>query len=305
MAYLRGPDLINPYAWAVTYLRFRSKPVPPVLPSVGIGNLRTGGTGKTPLVMEMVKRLPSPAVVTLGYRRKRRGCFTSEEHPSPDHLGDEGYMIHRKTGVPVVACKDRLKGAEMAKALGARVVVYDDVFQYFGVRPHVSVLLLRPSDVNSYVLPFGPLREPFPAYRFADLLVFNFKLDPPSPLPDLGKPTFSMRYRVEGIVRGGEVLPLKGKRVFVFCAIADPMSFIRAVKEGGGEVVGKKVYPDHWWISERDIVKIRKRAEKMGAVPLCTEKDFYRLNLPDIPYLKVSVDVDEGLFKEVERRLGL
>ncbi len=285
-------------------MRLRSTPRRPVLPSVGVGNLRTGGTGKTPLVLELVRRLPDPAVVTLGYRRRyRRGCFTSEEHPSPDYLGDEGFMLHRKGNVPVIACKDRLKGAEMAKALGAKVVVYDDVFQYFGVRPHVSILLLRPSDVGAYVLPFGPLREPFGAYRFADLLVFNFKLDPPSPLPDLGKPTFTMRYRVEGIVREGKVLPLEGQRVFVFCAIADPLSFVKAVKEGGGVIVGKRIYPDHWWIPRRDIESIKRKAGESGAIPLCTEKDHYRIGDPSLPYLKVSLDVDEGLFTEVLNRL--
>ncbi len=304
MAYLRGPDWFNPYAWVVSLLRLRSTPRSPVLPSVGVGNLRTGGTGKTPLVLELVKRLPDPAVVTLGYRRRyRRGCFTSEEHPSPDYLGDEGFMLYKKGGVPVIACKDRFKGAEMARTLGARTVVYDDVFQYFGIRPHVSILLLRPSDVGAYTLPFGPLREPFGAYRFADLLTFNFKLDPPSPLPDLGKPTFTMRYRVEGMVKDGEVLPLKGQRVFVFCAIADPMSFIRAVREGGAVIVGKRIYPDHWWIPKGEVESIVRKAEALNAVPLCTEKDYYRLGYPSLPYLKVSLDVDEGLFSEVLRRL--
>ena len=302
---MRGLDLVNPYAWVVTYLRFRTEARTPPLPSVGVGNLRTGGTGKTPLVSELVKRLPSPAVVTLGYRRKHRGCFTSEEHPSPEYLGDEGYMLHRKTGVPVIACKDRLKGAEMAKALGAKVVVYDDVFQYFAVRPHVSVLLLRPSDPNSYTLPFGPLREPFSAYRFADLLVFNYKLDPPSPPPDLGKPTFGMRYRVEGIATGRGVIPLKGRKVFVFCAIADPFSFLRAVKEGGGIVVGKRIYPDHWWIPLEEVERMRREAESRGATLLCTEKDYYRLREPDVSYLKLGVEIDGGFFEEVRRRLGV
>ena len=305
MTYLRGPDLFNPYAWVVTALRFLSRPRYPVLPSVGVGNLRTGGTGKTPLVAELTKHLPAPAIVTLGYRRKYRGCFTSQEYPHPEYLGDEGYMLLRKTGVPVIACKDRLRGVEMAKSLGAKTVIYDDVFQYFGVRPHVSLLLLRPSDVKAYTLPFGPLREPFSAYRFADALVFNLKLDGGTTLPDLGKPTFRMRYKVEGVVVNGEVISPKGLRVFAFCGIADPMSFVSALKRAGAEVVGRRIFPDHWWMDRKTVEGIKRKAEELGAVPVCTEKDFYRIGDPDLPYLKVSVEVDGGLFRFVREGLGL
>ncbi len=304
MKYLRGVDLLNPYAWAVYLMRKRSKPDLPVLPSIVVGNLRVGGSGKTPLVMELAKRIPTSAVITLGYRKKHKGCFTSDKHPDPDHLGDEGYMILKKTGRPVVACKDRLKGALMAKEMGARYVIYDDAFQYFKLRGHVNLLLLRPSDLRAKTLPFGPLREPFSAYEFADILIFNWKLDTPHRLPDLGKPTFHMRYRVRGFVQGGVVKPLQGKRFFVFCAIADPFSFIKAVKLSGGEVVGWKVFPDHWWISEDEIRGIREKAEKLGAIPLWTEKDFYRARMLDIPYLKVDVELSEGFFERIYDALG-
>ncbi|NPA79958.1 MAG: tetraacyldisaccharide 4'-kinase [Thermotogae bacterium] len=305
MGYLRGPDLLNPYAWLVSALRLMSRPRHPVLPSVGVGNLRTGGTGKTPLVAELTRHLPHPAIITLGYRRKRRGCFTSQEHPSPEYLGDEGYMLFKRTGVPVIACKDRLRGAEMAKALGAETVIYDDVFQYFRIRPHFSILLLRPSDVRSHVLPFGPLREPFGAYRFADAVVFNLKTDEDASLPPLDKPTFRMRYRIDGLVVEGKVVPVEGRRVFAFCGIADPLSFIGALKKAGAKVVGRRIFPDHWWIDRRTVEDIRKEARRLGAIPVCTEKDFYRIGDPTLPYLKVSVEIEDGLVEMMRERLSV
>jgi len=276
-----------------------SDPQIPPLPSVGVGNLRTGGTGKTPLVEYLVGKLEDAAIVTLGYRRKYRGCFTSLENPTPYHLGDEGYMLFKKTGKLVVACKDRMKGTLMAKERGAKAVVYDDVFQYFKIKPHVSILLLRPNDPYSYVLPFGPLREPFVAYRYADILVFNFKLEGVKPPPKLGKPTFTMRYKIRGMVEKGRVKDVRGRRLYAFCAIADPFSFFGAIKRSGGIIVKKRIFPDHWWISKETLAYMKTEAERLNATPICTEKDFYRLGDDSLAYLKVETEVEKGLTEAV------
>lgn len=296
-------DTINPYAWFVKFLRGFSKSKTPEIPSINVGNLRTGGTGKTPLVIEIAKRFENSVVITLGYGRKYKGIYNSFENPSPEYLGDEGYMIFRKTGRPVIVSKDRFKGIEIVKDLGANLVIFDDAFQYFKLRAHINILLLRPIDLKVSALPFGPLREPNDAVKYADILVFNLKLEEkPFKIPDIGKPTFVMRYEVEGVEYNGRILDLRGLRVFPFCGIADPFSFIKALKISGAEVVGYRIFPDHWWIN--GIEKIIRKAEKLKAIPVCTEKDFYRLEEDKrVGFLKIKHVVEGGFWEFLDERV--
>ncbi len=301
-------DTINPYAWIVKLIRYSSKPITPDIPSITVGNLRTGGTGKTPFVIELAKRLEDAAVITLGYGRKYKGVYSSDEYKDPYHLGDEGYMIFKKTGRIVIAAKNRIKAIEKSRELGAKYLIFDDAFQYFRLRAHVNVLLLRPSDINANVLPFGPLREPFDSYKNADILVFNLKVDEDLPnLPDLEKPTYFVHYKVIGIKYKGEMLSPKGLRVYAFCGIADPFSFIKSLKVSGCELAGYKIYPDHWWISERSLRRIKRKAEEIKAIPVCTEKDFYRLNLSDDDFgvLKVELIGEEDMWRFIMGRLEM
>ncbi|MEO0138636.1 MAG: tetraacyldisaccharide 4'-kinase [candidate division WOR-3 bacterium] len=296
-------DAINPYAWIVKLLRGFSKPRTPKILSINVGNLRTGGTGKTPLVIEIAKRFENSAVITLGYGRKYKGVYNSLEYPSPEYLGDEGYMIFIKTGRPVIASKDRFKGVEIAGDLGANLVIFDDAFQYFKLRAHINILLLRPADLKASTLPFGPLREPNDAIKYADVLVFNLKLEEkPFKPPNLEKPSFVMRYKVEGVEYNGGVLDLRGLRVFPFCGIADPFSFINALKISGAEVVGYRIFPDHWWI--KGVEKIIKKAEDLRAIPVCTEKDFYRIGGDKrVGFLKIKPVVDGGFWEFLDERI--
>jgi tetraacyldisaccharide 4'-kinase len=300
------PDLFNPYAWAVKLLRSSSKPKTPDIFSINVGNLRMGGTGKTPLVIELARRIESSAIITLGYGRKFKGLYTSREHPDPYHLGDEGYMIFKKTGRDVIASKDRFKAVEIAKNYGAKVMIFDDAFQYFKLRAHLNLLILRPADLKSNVFPFGPLREPFESFKFSDAIIFNLKTSKETPkFPDLGKPTFIMRYQIEGIEYMGKVLDLKGLKVFAFCGIADPFSFINSLKNGGAEVVGYRIFPDHWWIGERTLERILKASKRLNAIPVCTEKDFYRLGREDVGFLKISTVLEGGFWEFLKSKLPL
>lgn len=296
-------DRFNPYAWIVKILRDFSKPITPEIPSINVGNLRTGGTGKTPLVIEIAKRFENSVVITLGYGRKHKGIYNSLEHPLPEYLGDEGYMIFKKTGKPVIVSKDRFKGVEVAKGLGAKLIIFDDAFQYFKLKAHINILLLRPTDLKANTLPFGPLREPNDAIRYADILIFNLKVEEkPFNPPNIGKPVFIMKYKVEGVEYKGKVMDLKGLKVFPFCGIADPFSFINALKISGAEVVGYRIFPDHWWI--KGVSKIIKKAERLSAIPVCTEKDFYRLGEDKrVGFLKITPVVEGGFWEFLDERL--
>ncbi len=299
-------DTLNPYAWLVKFLRYSSKPKTLDIFSINVGNLRMGGTGKTPLVIELAKKFQDSAVITLGYGRKFKGTYTSMDHPDPYHLGDEGYMIFRKTGRIVIASKDRIKGAKIAKGLGVRILILDDAFQYFKLRPHLNLLILRPSDLRASVFPFGPLREPFESHKFADAIIFNLKTSHEEfEVPNLGKPTFFMRYKIEGIEYEGKLLDIKNLRVFAFCGIADPFSFISALRGEGAEVVGYKIFPDHWWISGRTLDRILRVSERLRAIPVCTEKDFYRLGRKDFGFLRISPVLDDKFWDFLRSKIPL
>ncbi len=299
-------DTLNPYAWLVKFLRYSSKPRTLDIFSINVGNLRMGGTGKTPLVIELAKRFQDSAVITLGYGRKFKGTYTSMDHPDPYHLGDEGYMIFRKTGRIVIASKDRFKGAKIAKSLGVRILILDDAFQYFKLRAHLNLLILRPSDLRASVFPFGPLREPFESHKLADAIIFNLKTSHEEfEVPNLGKPTFIMRYKIEGIEYDGKLLDIKNLRIFAFCGIADPFSFISALRKEGAEVVGYKIFLDHWWISDRSLDRILRISERLRAIPVCTEKDFYRLGRKNFGFLKISPVLDGNFWDFLKSKIPL
>lgn len=142
----------------------------PEIPSVSVGNVTVGGTGKTPMTELILQRLLGSdawgyrniAVLSRGYGRKSKGYRKVDPEGNPSMYGDEPLQIARKfLSVTVAVDKDRLHGCSQLAADGADVVVLDDAFQYRALRPSLSIVLV---DFNRPVfqdrlLPWGRLRD--------------------------------------------------------------------------------------------------------------------------------------------------
>jgi tetraacyldisaccharide 4'-kinase len=268
-----------------------------------IGNLTTGGTGKTPAVLlaaeTLRRRGHDVAVLSRGYGRTapKDEVTVLLDGQSVDwrRCGDEPWMIHQSLlglGVPVLVCPDRAKAGTLAvKMYGSRVLLLDDGFQHLAMHRDLDVVLVNARDPfgGRRLLPAGDLREPLSALRRAQLVVITHADRVTAPeLAALraeiealhpGVPVLEAAHHPDHVldVRADKKLPLphlKGKAVAALSGIGDPLSFETQLEALGAAVAQRWRYPDHHAYSERDL---RSAEELRGALPLVTTfKDFAR-----------------------------
>jgi tetraacyldisaccharide 4'-kinase len=267
------------------------------IPVLSVGNLAAGGTGKTPMVAWLVRRLEregrNPAVVTRGYGgRAGRGplLVSSGQGPlaGPEICGDEAVLLARALpGVRVVAGSDRFAGASVAAVEGAGVVVLDDGFQHRGLARDLDLVLLDGTDPfgNGRLLPAGPLREPKDALARASAVVVT-RCSPGAEISAIaaevarhapGIPVLRAGHRRVGFVSRSGAPVARPARAVAFCGIGNPVPFLRDLEEEGVEVAAARVFSDHHPYQRREIEGLAKLAVRHGAVLVTTEKDLVRV----------------------------
>lgn len=253
-------------------LRKSARPVNLPATIISVGNLTMGGTGKTPLVIHLAKNMPGAAVLSRGYGGKGRGVREIFPDSDPRDVGDEPILIKTKAGCPVFVGKDRVESGREAIAKGARVLILDDGFQYWGIRKDIDILVFSARELEKgvHLLPWGRWREPLSAAKRASIAIVNYKLAPiPNEIPNTGIKTIAMGYRPE--------TDLSGMRVFGFCGLGDNESFGETIRAAGAELAGFRKFPDHHRYSRREIEEILARAEQLGATPVTSSKDIVRI----------------------------
>ena len=268
------------------------------LPVIAVGNLTVGGTGKTPVVQWLCRRLlgegETPAVVTRGYGgtagagplvvSRGRGPLTTA-----DHCGDEPYLLAESLEqVPVIAGSNRTAGARAAGRLGATVVVLDDGFQHRRLHRDLDILLLdrNAPEGNGRLLPAGPLREHPTEIRRAGvvLLTRTEPGDDTSPVETWVRrfnpvaPILTAQHAPAGFSdRDGNLQPTPAA-VVGFCGIARPDSFRRSLELAGVRVAAFRSFEDHHRYSEGDLAELSAASAAAGAPLVTTPKDLARLS---------------------------
>lgn len=300
-------------------------------PSISIGNLTFGGTGKTPFTEFLARRFRfegrRPAVLSRGYGRRSRGVVLVSAGEGPlvgaEEGGDEPVALARALpGVIVVVAERRAEAARRAADLGSDLLLLDDGFQHLAVRRDVNLLLLDSRDPfgGGRLPPAGRLREPIEALRRADAIVFT-RVDRAAPPrealeaisrlhPDV--PVFRARIRAAGLrdESGSPVEPAEigHRRSIAVCGVATPSEFAATLAELGVSPEERLEFRDHQRYGPRPLARIRETVEAAGAsFVLTTEKDAVKLSgrLP-VPILTVrlSVEIAEaGFFPFVASRL--
>ncbi len=287
------------------------------IPVISVGNISFGGTGKTPMVVALVRDLVRlgrhPAVLTRGYGRRERDLDVvvgPEPKQRVEEVGDEPLeMAGLLPGVPVVVEADRVRGGREAQRLGADVVVLDDGFQHRRLRRDLDLVLLDAGDpwAGGRLPPIGRLREPLGALRRASAVVvtkvpadwrpvvarIEAELGRIAPgIPVLAARLQPSRVRLPEGWRGPEILA--GRRVFAFAGLGRPEGYAASLVEAGAEVAAKRWFPDHHVYSPGELDEIVRRARAVDAVPVTTAKDAVKLP-PDAP-----VWVVEAVMEPVE-----
>ena len=269
--------------------------------TIGVGNLATGGTGKTPHIEYLTRMFSTiegckPAVLSRGYRRKTKGFVLATPASTVEEIGDEPYQMYAKrSDVPMAVCEDRNMGMDMiAQKCGTvNLVLLDDVYQHRYIKPDVLVLLTDfacPFYTDS-VIPFGNLREPRSGYRRADIVVVtkcptNLSTEEQQQMVDKIKPThdqkvfFSyMEYGTATAMDGKSTVDLKDiTDVLLLTGIANPKPL--ADKVGETCRVHHCRFADHHNFSHSDMATINRRFHNIEAkrkIILTTEKDYVRL----------------------------
>jgi len=270
---------------------------------VCIGNLTTGGTGKTTAVMLAAKMLAEAGVrvsiVSRGYKRladKNEVVVLSEKtSASWEKAGDEAYMMSealREYGVPVVVCPDRFRAAQTAvRRFKSQVVLLDDGFQHFGIDRDMDIVLLDARDPfgGNHLLPLGTLREPKSALSRAGLvLITHSNLASTEQLAAIKEEV--KEYNPEARVLESTHEPdyffdvckaekrrldgLRGRKATALSAIGDPQSFEDTLKGLGVELHQIWRYPDHHPYTLEELKSAA--AVRDGAPIITTYKDFTR-----------------------------
>jgi tetraacyldisaccharide 4'-kinase len=260
------------------------------LPVISVGNISLGGTGKTPLAVELLRWLLKsgrrPALVTRGYRGQweNQGGILSDGKRilgTWREGGDEPLMVAR--AVPragVFVGKDRLASCRRAAELGFDIVVLDDGFQHRRIARDLDIVLLSPEEKIA-------LREPASALRRADILL----LDKEAAERAEKEPTFLSRtgavYKYSVATRGlsdlrsGEHLEpeeVAKMRIAAFCGIARPQRFLAQLRDSGMDPVAFLTFSDHHPYPAASLAKISRVLSKTGAeAAVTTAKDAAKL----------------------------
>jgi len=309
------------------------------VPVISVGNITTGGTGKTPAVIAVAREARArglgPCVLTRGYGGRLRGpVFVSEENYAGD-VGDEPLLIaSRLHDVPVVKCPDRHEGGMFAiENLENRpdLFILDDGFQHRRLHRDMDVVLISANDPfgGNRLLPLGRLREPLDGLsRSGALVITKAGPDDESTInrikADLRKynkdaPMFVSRHGASGVLLGlaqherpsqrnrplEPVDWLKGRRVYAFCAIGEPESFVRSLRESGAVIAGTRFLRDHHRFRPSDIKSVSGSAASSGAHwIMTTEKDIMRLRAimePPSNFAALSIDfkAEHGFYDHI------
>jgi tetraacyldisaccharide 4'-kinase len=255
-------------------------------PVVSIGNLSTGGAGKTPLTIALALALQKRGlrvdILSRGYGRQSKLAARVNPNGTAEDFGDEPLLIARGTSLPVYVAPQRYDAGLLAEADAQPIseqnhqpIVHllDDGFQHRQLYRDVNILLLDRRDWQDTLLPAGNLREPLKAIRRASVIAI------PADVPELEAklkawgwqgPVWRLRRNLE--------IPTVSGPMAAFCGIARPEQFFAGLEAAGLQLVLRRAFPDHHRYTARDLDRLIAAARAAGATALLTtEKDRVRL----------------------------
>lgn len=288
------------YGLGGTLSRVFSSPYKAGVPVICIGNLVAGGAGKTPVAIEITRRLKSgglnPHIISRGYGGSALGPLQVDrgQHTFTE-VGDEPLLLAKTA--PTWIAKDRKSGIEAAIRAGADVVVLDDGFQNPSIAKDFSLIVIDGGFGfgNGLLIPAGPLRETVPAglARADAVVVVGSDTHNIEATIHHTRPSLAI---IKAHLKPDNADAIKGQRVHAFAGIGRPEKFFNSLRELGCDVLHTDAFPDHHSYGSHEIENIIENASEANAIALTTEKDAARLNaeqLSQISVLNVSTSLSE------------
>ena len=262
------------------------------IPVICVGNIYLGGTGKTPLCIEIFSILKDLNMNPV-FIRKKYNSFQDEAD------------LQKQIG-PIYQNKKRIEAIREAIQNKANVAILDDGFQDFSINKNLSIVCFNEKQWigNGLVIPSGPLREDLSALKRADCVIINGEknIDIESKILNKNKEVkiFYIKYKGQNI---GE---FKNKKVTAFAGIGNPENFFNLLKDNNINVVKEIKFPDHYNYSKKELENLINEAKENNTILITTEKDYFRIDenyKKNINYLKIAVDIKNRnqLIEEIKK----
>lgn len=286
-------DILNPYAWVMTLRRILyhkgSLPSSKVsVPVISIGNITTGGSGKSPITHQIAEYLrdslgKKPAIVMRGYKRKSKGFLLVSDGrqilANVIESGDEAQSFARELGGVIVVCdENRSSGAKKAIAQGADVILLDDGYQHMALKRDLNILLIDKHS-DQHVIPFGKNREDLTSSVDAGIIIRTDENEITIPhkkdaLIVRAKLTASYITFPDLSKRSPDYL--KGKRVLALSSIANPERFHNLISSFDADIIPYAL-EDHAEYTTTIIADVLKHAKSDDCdVIITTAKDIVK-----------------------------
>jgi len=294
------------FLYSLQWLKTRTLPCP----VISVGNITVGGTGKTPLVMALAKRLMAKeiavAILSRGYKRTKTSESVVSDGKtiflSPEASGDEPFLMAKACrGTSVLVGKNRFVNGRLAlQRFGVKGLILDDGYQHLPLYRDINILLID-SHIgfgDRHLLPRGILREPLSQLRRADLFLLTKAEDPETYQPlekeiyeiHPGAQVFHSYYEPVSLVgpqeEQEELHSLKVKKILALSGIAHPADFSSMLRKCGMKIVREAIFPDHHFYTTKDLSYIEDKAKGADGI-VTTEKDMVKLKVLNIDHLPI------------------
>lgn len=295
------PRLLEPLSAlysGIGALRLRhGQPHKVAVPVVCIGNVVAGGAGKTPLALDLLRRLEGAHGLLRGYGGQEKGPLQVDLDRHDFHaVGDEALLLAQ--AAPTWVAANRPAGAQAAVAAGAKVLVMDDGFQNPSLYKDFTFVVIDGATGlgNGRVMPGGPLREPLKR-ALSRLVPLAPNSRPRGAVVIMGDDATNLSRRVPPSVPllfadlhpTPRATSFSGRKVVAFAGIGRPEKVFKTLHGLGARLVASHPFADHHPYTASDIQPILDEAFALGAVPVTTAKDAVRLS----PDQRQQVDVIE------------
>mgnify|MGYP000021996602 CR=1 FL=1 len=301
-------------------------------PTICVGNLSTGGTGKSPHIEWLIDKLRDShkiAVLSRGYRRKTKGYQLATLESTASEIGDEPMQFKQKyPSIQVAVDENRVNGIQcLIQKFKPDVILLDDAYQHRRVDSGFKVLLTEYQKpfFKDFVLAAGNLRENRMGAKRSDIVVVT---KCPKDITAVQKQYFQKKikfytkspvvfshvdYNPLKAVWGDAIAETKYDHIIALTGIAKPDMFVKSVKDIAGHVQHHK-FPDHYAFKQDDMEELRASFEKID-IPskaiITTEKDAMRLKefeeeLKDLPiyYWPISIAMSDSDIEVFDKKLN-
>lgn len=313
-------------------LLFELKVLPtyePNIPTIGVGNLTVGGTGKTPIIDYLISIFPKNkiGIISRGYGRKTRGFLQINSNSNSKEVGDEPFMLFCKnSNKAFFVSEDRVEGLKKALAIEPHldILLFDDVFQHRYLKPKINILLCDYSRpfFEDFLLPTGLLRESKSGANRADIIIVTkcpeyisetergLLADKIRKYTKKNIPTYFAVFQSLPPSNIENAILAKKSKVVLISGLANNKGF-KSGLEQNFEIEKHFAYKDHHDFSKEEVADILSFFPNLNFV--CTEKDYVKIkplvNPEFLPFFyiseqKIRIINEKELIKEIFDQLG-